>query len=179
MPLNWFPHVPDWLQQVLFPVTRWLHIVCTTLLVGGTLFYEFVIPKAIEDLKEETQLAVLGRVRWFFRGVVIFSAIILIFSGGISMFHMWNLYNGVFHDVQLWLWLHIGIGLLALIVGVAAMARRRAPRIPLIWLRINFVILLIVIFVAAVGRHLRMTIRENIDRDRVNSADVNVWNNGH
>ena len=74
--LNWFPFIPEWIQEAIFPLNRWLHIVCTALLVGGTLFYEFIIPKAIEDLKEESQLAVLGRVRWFFGQVVIFSALI-------------------------------------------------------------------------------------------------------
>src|SRR5277367_5092229 len=90
--LHWLPYLPDWLQQTIFPLSRWLHIVCTSLLVGGTLFYEFVIPKAIADLKEEAQLAVLGRVRWFFRNTVIFSTITLIISGSLSMYHQWPLY---------------------------------------------------------------------------------------
>jgi uncharacterized membrane protein len=159
--LNWFPYIPEWVQWALFPLVRWLHIVCTTLLVGGTLFYEFVIPKAIEDLKEETQLAVLGRVRWIFRQIVIFSAVILIISGSISMYHQWPLYHGEFKQVMFWLYLHLAIGALSLIVAVFAMIRTRAPRQPLIWLRINFVILLIVIFIVAVARHLRLLIRDN------------------
>jgi uncharacterized membrane protein len=164
--LNWlFPNIiPDWAQQVIFPVNRWLHVVCTTLLVGGTLFYEFVIPKAIEDLKEEAQLAVLGRVRWFFRQVVIFSALILTVTGCLSAYHQWPMFNGVFREVRLWLLLHIAVGLLALIVGIAAMARRRASRQPLIWLRVNFVILLVTIFVADVGRHMRMSIRDTNEK---------------
>src|ERR1700722_3259583 len=126
--LNWLPsYIPDWLQQAIFPINRWLHIVCTTLLVGGTLFYEFVIPKAIEDLKEETQLAVLGRVRWFFRQVVIFSALVLIVTGSVSMYQQWRLYNGVFREVRWWIFLHIGLAVFALIVAVAAMVRTRAP----------------------------------------------------
>src|SRR5271170_2114833 len=114
--LNWFPYLPEWVQWAIFPIVRWLHIVCTTLLVGGTLFYEFVIPKAIEDLKEETQLAVLGRVRWFFRQIVIFSAVTLVVTGSVSIFHQWKQYQGVFHEVQLWVYLHLALGTLALIV---------------------------------------------------------------
>jgi len=163
--MNWLPqYIPDWLQNAIFPTNRWLHIVCTTLLVGGTLFYEFVLPRAIEDLKEEAQLAVLGKVRWFFRQVVIFSALLLTASGAMMMYHQWPMFNGIFHEVQLWLFLHIAIGLLALIVGVSAMAGRRASRQPLIWLRVNFIILLVVIFVADVGRHMRMTIRDSNDK---------------
>jgi uncharacterized membrane protein len=165
--LNWFPHLPDWMQQTIFPLNRWLHIVCTTLIVGGTLFYEFVIPKAIEDLKEEAQLAVLGKVRWFFRKVVLFSAVVLIISGSITVYHQWYLYHGEYHSVMFWLYLHLAVGFLSLIVAVLAMIRTRAPRHPLILLRINFVILLVVIFIVAVARHLRLMIRENNERYQI------------
>jgi len=162
--LNWFPYIPERIQEALFPLSRWLHIVCTCLLVGGTLFYEFIIPKAIEDLKEETQLAVLGRVRWFFGQVVILSALILVFTGSIAVFQQSRLYTGIFHEARAWIFLHIALGIFALIVAVAAMARTRAPRMPLSWLRVNFVILLIVIFVSAVSRHMRMMVRNNADQ---------------
>jgi uncharacterized membrane protein len=170
--LNWFPYIPDWIQQAIFPLNRWLHIVCTTLLVGGTLFYEFVIPKAIEDLKEEAQLAVLGKVRWFFRKVVIFSAITLIISGLVTVFHQWPLYNGEFHAVMPWLYMHLAVGFVSLIVAVLAMIRNRAPRHPLIWLRINFVILLVVIFIVSVARHLRLTIRDSNERYQVPASET-------
>ena len=169
--LNWIPHLPDWLQQALFPLSRWLHIVCTSLLVGGTLFYEFVIPKAIADLKEETQLAVLGRVRWFFRNTVIFSAITLILSGALSMYHQWPLYNGKYHEVMPWVYLHLALGMLSLVVAVIAMVRTRAPRQPLVWLRVNFVILLIAIFVVALARHLRLIINYNSEKP-ANTTDI-------
>ncbi len=171
--LNWFPYIPEWIQEVIFPLNRWLHIVCTTLLVGGTLFYEFVIPKAIEDLKEETQLAVLGRVRWFFRQVVIFSAIMLIVTGSVSWFQQEHLYNTSFREARWWLYPHVALALFALLVGVLAISRRRAPRTPLVWLRINFVILMIVIFLANVTRHVRMIIRDNIERYHLQQTDNN------
>jgi uncharacterized membrane protein len=169
--LNTIPHVPDMIQQAIFPVSRWLHIVCTSLLVGGTLFYEFVIPKAIADLKEETQLAVLGRVRWFFRNVVIFSTVTLIASGALTAYHQWPLYNGKYHAVMPWLYMHLALGFLSLAIAVVAMIRTRAPRQPLIWLRINFVILLIAIFIVALARHLRLTIVHDTEKP-VNTSDI-------
>jgi uncharacterized membrane protein len=174
--LNWlFPHlIPDWAQHVIFPLNRWLHDVCTTLLVGGTLFYEFVIPKAIEDLKEETQLAVLGRVRWYFRQIVILSALLLIGSGSLAAYHQWHFYQGVFHEVQPWLILHVSLGIFALVVAVLAMARTRAPRHPLTWLRVNFVIFMIVIFCAATARHVRFMVRENIEKYHISNSDPNT-----
>jgi uncharacterized membrane protein len=164
--LNWlFPsYIPDWVQHAVFPLNRWIHIVCTTLLVGGALFYEFVIPHAIEDLKEETQLAVLGRVRWFFRQVVVFSTLLLVISGSLTTYHQWQMYSGNYWVVRPWLYAHIGLGIFALLIANTAVARRRAARHPLVWLRIAFVILLIVIFVAAVTRHVQFMVNENLQR---------------
>src|SRR5215212_2621767 len=55
--------------NIVYPLSRWLHMVGMTLIVGGTLFFELVLPIAIEDLKRE-QLLTIGRappenpVRW-------------------------------------------------------------------------------------------------------------------
>ena len=72
--------MPFWLFNTLMPIVRWLHIVGATLLLGGTLFYEFVLPHAVEDLKPEHQLGVLGRARWTFRSIVLFSTVVLILN---------------------------------------------------------------------------------------------------
>src|ERR1700761_2694771 len=65
-------------------MARYLHIVCATLLVGGTLFYEMVVPVAIADLRPEMQLAIFGRARWVFRQIVWWSAALIIISGIVS-----------------------------------------------------------------------------------------------
>ncbi len=51
----------DFWSNLLYLISRYVHIVCTTLLVGGTLFYEMVVPVAIGELKSEQQLLVFGR----------------------------------------------------------------------------------------------------------------------
>jgi uncharacterized membrane protein len=159
-----FTHIPDWLRPAIFALNRWLHVVCTALLVGGALFYEFVIPKAIEDLKEETQLAVLGRVRWFFRQVVVFSSLILILSGTVTCLQQWHMYNGIFHEARTWLYLHVAVGLLAILIANLAVSKRRSPREPLRLLRVNFVVLLVVIFIASVSRQVWMMVIDNVSR---------------
>jgi uncharacterized membrane protein SirB2 len=128
------------------------------------LFYEFVIPKAIEDLKEETQLAVLGRVRWFFRQVVVFSSLILILSGTVTCLQQWHMYNGIFHEARTWLYLHVAVGLLAILIANLAVSKRRSPREPLRLLRVNFVVLLVVIFIASVSRQVWMMVIDNVSR---------------
>lgn len=164
--LHQIPDLPWWVQTIVFPLNRWMHVVCTALLVGGTLFYEFVLPKAIEDLREEAQLAVLGRVRWAFRRVVWLSAIILAVTGGIATWRLWPLYRAAaFRVVPPWVLAHVGLGLLAMVVALLVMNRSRAPRHPLTWLRVNFVVMLIALFVAAVARHLRVSIQDDVERD--------------
>ncbi len=164
--LQRIPDLPWWAQTIVFPLNRWLHVVCTALLVGGTLFYEFVLPKAVEDLREEAQLAVLGRVRWAFRRVVWLSASGLLLTGAMALYRLWPLYHAAaFRVVPPWVMAHIGLGLLAIAVGLVVMNRTRAPRHPLTWLRVNFVVMLIALFVAAVARHLRVSIQDDIERD--------------
>jgi hypothetical protein len=162
--LKTIPMLPEWAQHVVFPTNRWVHISFTALLVGGTLFYEFVIPKAIEELKEEQQLSVLGRTRWVFRRIVVVSTVALVLSGCVSVYRQLPLYGGEFHVVRPWLFAHVVLGIAAMTIGIAALKRTRASRHPLTWLRVNFVILLIAIFTAAVARHVRLMVREDAER---------------
>src|SRR3954469_1111860 len=85
--------MPYWLYDILFPVSRWVHIVTTTLIVGGTLFFELVLPIAIEDLKREQQLYVFARARLVFRWVVWISVAGLSISGFVSLYRMWKPYQ--------------------------------------------------------------------------------------
>jgi hypothetical protein len=74
-------------------ITRYLHIVCTAFLVGGTLFYEMVVPVAVGDMTEGQQLAVMGRSRWVFRWIVWISGLLLIGSGVVSTIRHWQTYS--------------------------------------------------------------------------------------
>ena len=75
------------------------------------------------------------------------------------------MYHGEYNPVLPWLYVHVALGTVALIVAVLAMIRTRAPRHPLIWLRVNFVILLIAIFIVAVARQLRLIIADTAMRN--------------
>lgn len=162
--LNQISWLPDWGDAIVLPVVRWLHIVATATLVGGAFFYEFVIPKAIEDLNTETQLAVLGRVRWIFRRVVNFSAITLIITGIISTWRMWPSYHKEFAPSYPWWVLHVGLGVIALIILVRLTIGDRVPRRPFIWLRVVFVVMLVTIFAATVARHIRLSVGDEWTR---------------
>src|SRR4051794_11418521 len=161
--LNHLPAVPDWVQTVLLPLNRWLHIVATATLVGGALFYEFVIPKAIEELKDETQLSVLGRVRWIFRRLVIFSTIVLILSGAFETWQIWPTYKYRFAAARPWWGTHVAVGVVAMAIAVRITLGDRVPRHPIAWLRVSFVVMLVAIFLAALTRHIRLSLQEDAE----------------
>ncbi len=84
----------DVAYNILILLNRYLHIVCTTTLVGGTLFYEMVVPVAIDELKPEQQLSVFARARWVFRGIVWTSAVVLVITGCVSSYRNLGYYVG-------------------------------------------------------------------------------------
>jgi uncharacterized membrane protein len=153
--------MPSWLSDILFPIARWLHIVCMTLIVGGTLFFELVLPVAIEDLKREQQLYVFARARWVFRWVVWLGAVGLLISGLVGLHRMWQAYQSVaFAFIFRWAVAHMVLGAIALAIALLLTIGRRPPEDPVRWMRLNLVILLVVIFLGAATRHFQLVLRE-------------------
>jgi hypothetical protein len=152
----------DWLSDIFFTTSRWLHIVCTTLVVGGTLFFEFVVPIAIEDLRKEQQLSVFGNARWVFKRVIIVCSIILLLSGAVSIYRMWDMYyaQSGYEKSLAWSAAHVGLGIVGLGIALLLTIRGRPPEHPIGWMRINLALLLIGIFAAVAARHVRMGVRE-------------------
>jgi hypothetical protein len=165
MMFNHLSSFPDWAHTIVLPLNRWLHMISTTLLVGGTLFYEFVIPKAIEDLKPESQLAIMGRVRWVFRRIVLISAALLLLSGIISSWRNWPTYNGNFEPVKPWWMIHAGLGVIAMAIAVLLTIGDRVPRHPIAWMRVNFVVMLVAIFVADITVYVRQSVRDELGQN--------------
>src|SRR5687768_1655281 len=82
-------------QNLINLLSHYLHIVSTTLLVGGTLFYEMVVPAAIDELKQEQQLAVFAKARLVFRRIVWTSAVLVIVTGVFATAQHWGTYNRI------------------------------------------------------------------------------------
>jgi peptidoglycan/LPS O-acetylase OafA/YrhL len=171
----------DVLLDLLFILNRYVHIICTTVIVGGTLFFETIVPFATNDLRREHQLSILGRARWSFRAIVVTCAILLIATGIVSSTRRWSDYRateqtarevatrapdrftgvaGTLRRPGWWWAAHVTLGLVALCIAVALMTVRRAPAYPLLWMRVSLIALLLVIFLATTARHLRLSIYE-------------------
>ncbi|MFN4243368.1 MAG: hypothetical protein ACK4PI_09035 [Tepidisphaerales bacterium] len=146
---------------LFYIVCRYLHVVCTTLLVGGTLFYEMVVPVAIGELRTESQLAVFGRARWVFRWIVWLCAVVILLTGCVITYQYWTPYTslGVADAPPLrpgWWWAaHTAAGVLAILVSLMLTVGARPPDHPLTWMRFNLVLLLVVMFLASATRHVR------------------------
>jgi hypothetical protein len=160
------------LVNLFYLLSRYVHIVCTTLLVGGTLFYETVVPVAIDDLKSHDQLSVWGRARWMWRSIVWGSAVLLLATGVVSTVVHWESYlkaDQVASTVATtrpevavamragWWWAaHATSGVMAILVAVSLTVGRRPPERPVAWMRVNLIILLVVIFLATATRQVRL-----------------------
>jgi hypothetical protein len=164
--------------QVWFLIARYLHVVCATMLVGGTLFYEMVVPAAIDDLKEEAQLAVFAKARWVFRSIVWVASALILVSGAVTTARHWAAYEQGEDRVVMasanvqpgmigkvvpvaerpgwWFVAHASVGFVAVLIALSLTIGHTPPARPVGWMRINLVILLIVIFLASAARHMRL-----------------------
>ena len=179
------------LLQIFYLLMRYLHIVATALLLGGTLFYEMVVPVAIGDLKDEHQLSVFARARWVFRSIVYVSVVLLLLSGGVSTYRNWKNYEReeqAMHQAvsqtnqprepllnvlrpRFWWSFHTAISLVAMVIAVMLVRGARPPDRPIQWMRLNLVLLLVAVLMGSATRNARLRLSETtqqleIDRPR-------------
>lgn len=160
---------------VVYMLGRYVHIVCATLLVGGTLFYEMVVPIAIDDLRQEQKLSVFARARWVFRWIVWIATALILLSGIINTRNHWQEYSaerygqvdraGAPQTPQEippagragWWWVaHVSTGAVAVLVALSLTIGSVPPARPIPWMRLNLVILLLVMFLATATRQARL-----------------------
>jgi hypothetical protein len=179
--------VEELTTAVGYLITRYLHIVCAALIVGGTLFYEMVVPVAVGDMPEGQQLAVMGRSRWVFRWIVWVSCVLLVVTGIASAVRHWPAYSESPADEPTitvidtppvsatqpatvtatfklhsgwWFVAHASTGFIAVLIAVSLTLGGTPPARPVQWMRLNLVILLIVIFLGSVAREVRLAMAE-------------------
>jgi hypothetical protein len=169
----------DDLISLMYLLGRYLHVVASCLLIGGTLFYELIVPVAIDDLTDPVKLSVFARARWAFRWIVWCSAFVLLVSGGVSTSRNWYTYSkhrtvseslktdptllqkGTLKNPGYWWMGHTAVGLLGVVIALVLVKGRTPPRYPLVWMRINLLILLVAIFLASTARHVRLKLVES------------------
>lgn len=164
--------------NMMYLIGRYLHIIATTVLVGGTLFYEMVVPGAIDELRDEQRLSVFARARWMFRGIVWASALVLLVTGTLSAYRNAHAY---FEDEAKllrgesttdvveerirrarlsvpggWAVAHAAGGLLTIAIALLLVSGPTPPARAIGWMRFNLLLLLIVIFLASTTHYIRL-----------------------
>ena len=180
----------EMLINLFFLFSRYIHIVATTVIVGGTLFFEMVVPLAIGELKTEVQLALIGRMRWVFRWVVYTCTIALVVTGSISYYRNYdNVMRGrnieilakasspqkiqaaidasVFNWPKLWFVAHLVAGAVSLLIALALVHGGRPPERPIQWMRVNLFVLMVAIFLASASRGARQNLYQVVLEERV------------
>ena len=164
--------IPNWVINTLSPVNRWVHMVSSTLLVGGVLFFEFVAPLATAGFAQRLErMAVFGRVaRWVFRKESQSLSMVLLThqrrNHGVAIVAALppgraNFYGGVLYEARPWV---AGAILCSAVLGFIIVPAgdehgARGIRGRWRWLRArSLVILLVCIFFASVSRHLRLRV---------------------
>jgi len=177
------------LTSVAYVGSQYVHIVAMALLVGGTVFYLWVVPFAIGELKDESQQIVFARARLFFRRIVFVAALLLLVSGAFMIArNLWT-YSGqqltLFRDIArlsnptaplpnildhpstldkpaLWFTLHLTMAFICLIIAVALVRGGKPPHAPLFWMRLNFFLLMLAILLAIMTRDARRRLFDSI-----------------
>jgi hypothetical protein len=158
-----------WYFHAFFVLNRWFHIVGMTLLVGGILFFEFVLPLATEDLQDEQRLAVFGRARWVFRKVIWVSVLFIVFSGLFAAWRLWPMYGDLEHldnvrsiwvGPKPWFIAHAAMGLVGMFMALRLVFGRSPMERPVQWVRATLIVLIATIMLAAVTRYIHLHLHE-------------------
>lgn len=166
--------LPDWLVNGGFAGNRCLHLVASTLLVGGVLFFAFVVPRSTKDLNVENQLAVFGYARWIFRKIVLWNLLAIVLTGVLSSWRMWYIYRldqaaieGLWARPNTWAIGHVIFAILGAAVLIRVTATRRILGQPVRWLWTVSVLFLISIMLASVARQMRLVIDDRLKPERI------------
>jgi hypothetical protein len=179
----------DTLTSLVYVASQYVHLVAMALLVGGTVFYLWVVPFAIGELKEESQQIVFARARLVFRRVVFVAALFLLLSGAFMIARsMWT-YTGqqaalfrdiahlsnptaplprvlehpsIFEKPALWFALHVILAVICLLIAISLVRGGKPPHSPISWMRLNFFLLMLAILVAIMTRNARRTLFDSI-----------------
>ena len=176
------------LANLFFLLSRYVHIVATTIIVGGTLFFELVVPLAIGELRNEVQLALFGRMRWCFRWVVYSCTAALILTGSALIYRNRSVLNGEFiqvlnqmigeekvqamHDEsplnrpRLWFIAHLIAGFMSIALALSLVVGGRPPDEPLRLMRLNLLVLMLAIFLASASRASRQNLFQPLLREQ-------------
>lgn len=160
-------------SELIALLSRWLHIIPATILVGGTLFLRFsLVPAAIEtNPSNEFREAV--RKRW--ARLVMLSILLLLLSGLYNAAQKAMNYElSMVYNIMLLLKIILGLAvfyLLSVLSGRSARAKRLRER-ELYWLNITCALMIALVCIAG---WMKISDQPKKDKSAARSEQVNKW----
>lgn len=155
-----------------FPIilSRWVHILCACLVIGGVFFMRFIFARQLRTLDPETSHQLLLRTRRAFKMVIHTAILLLIVTGIYNTYLAWDKYaldEAVLHS----LWgTHVLLAALAFAISLYVFAGAQPPRSHRTLMAVNFVILLLVVAAASTLKWARERVVAD-HRTRVSVSD--------
>jgi len=136
-------------MTILAILSRWIHIVCACLAIGGIFFARFVLPGGLSLLDKEAHKLVHLKVRRTFKMVIHSAILLFVITGIYNTYLAWDKYtldSALLHP----LWgTHILLALIAFVLALYVLAGKEPPKSHRTLTAVNFVVLLAVVAVAS------------------------------
>jgi uncharacterized membrane protein len=130
-------------------LSRWIHVICACLIIGGVFFIRFLVPRGLSPLHDSVRWEILLRLRKYFKRVVHIAIALLIITGIYNTWLSWDKYqldSAVLHS----LWgTHILLAALAFSIALYVLAGPQPPRSHRKLMALNFAILLLAVAAAS------------------------------
>jgi uncharacterized membrane protein len=136
-------------MPILVILSRWIHVICACLMIGGIFFARFVMPSGLGILDDETRTKVHLKIRRTFKMVIHSAILLLLITGIYNSTLAWDKYtldSALLHP----LWgTHILLALIAFTFLLIVLAGPVPPRSHRKLMAVNFVVLLAAVAVAS------------------------------
>jgi uncharacterized membrane protein len=142
-------------MDVLVVVSRWLHVICAIVAVGGAVFMRVVVPAGLAEADAASRDSVLRSMRRKFKVIVHAAVTLLILTGifnSVRNFEDYNLKRGLMHA----LWgMHMLVGVIVIGMSIYLLAKPEPPRNHRALLTVNVVLMLLLVGLASTLKVVR------------------------
>lgn len=136
-------------MAILVILSRWMHLICACLAIGGIFFIRFIAPRGLALLDEESRNKAMRAMRRGFKMVMHSAILLLLVTGIYNTVLAWDKYKldeAALHA----LWgTHVLLAAMAFTIALYVLARPDPPKNSRRLMAINFAILLLAVAAAS------------------------------
>ena len=135
--------------------SRWVHVTCACLLVGGTFFFAFLWPSGSEASAALTGDPVRRPVRKRFKILVHSTSLFLLLSGIYNAINNWGAYHRNIPLTHALFGPHLLLGLLIFVILFVVLARKQPSASEGKWLRAAVILTFVTVLIASALKYAR------------------------